>query len=314
MKPAMKPAIKFPTYTKTEQIARGLWTWANPKNKIRVLVWHYSANPDNTIAVMENKKRGMAPDAWRKEMEIDFEVEGDYKAIFAKYFTDEHIKPLEYDPNLPVFRGIDFGYVHPACVWLQIDPNTTQVRILHESLGENILLDDWIRNHIIPASNSKFPKAKFRDICDIAGKQRSDKSGMTSIQTLENYGLSPEYKLSLFKEGIYIIEIKLTSRAENGEPLLLIDPMCQMLIEGFRGGYRWDKDGERAKYSTFCHLMDALRYVLTMEFSAVSVVTPNRPSPSPPLTEWEIIRRMFGVAEQQAEERKKEWERREIWE
>lgn len=311
----MTPAIRFPRTTETEQLARGLWTWQNPKNRIRVLVWHYSASPDNTVAAMEAKRIGMSPDEWRKEMEIDFEVEGDYKAVFAKYFTDAHIAEIQYDPTLPVFRGIDFGYVHPACVWLQIDPQSTQVRVLCEHLGENTLLDDWLRNHIIPTSTTKFPGARFRDICDVAGKQRSDKSDITSVQTLESYGFNPEYRLFPFKPGIYIIERKLTGRTEDGAPLLLIDPQCRLLIEAFRGGYRWDGDGDRARHSPFCHLVDALRYVLSTEFTAATMAPPGgAPAHQRQPTEWEVVQRMFALAEEQADRRREEWERREVWE
>ncbi len=140
---------------------------------------------------------------------------------------------------------------------------------------------------------------------------------MTSIQTLENYGFRPEFKLFSFKEGIYILEMKLTGKSESGEPLLIVDPSCQLLIEGFRGGYRWDAKGDRAKDSIYCHLFDALRYVMTMEFTASSVST--RPTLSTPEaqagdSEWNIIKRMFGMAEQEAEKRKQLEGRREIWE
>lgn len=299
------PSFRIPDYTTVENPIRGLWFWRNPKNGIAVLAWHYTANPDHNDQWVEIKKKGMSPDVWEREMEINFEVEGDYKAIFSQYFTQEHIQKLQWDPKLPVFRGIDFGRNYPACVWLQVVPETRQIRLLSEELGENVLLPSWIETRVLPLSEQQFPHARFRDICDIAGAQKSDKSDLTSIQILESYGLHPEYRRWNFKEGIYILQKKLTARTPEGEPELLVDHSCRLLIDAFQGGYRWNKDGSRAMDSIYCHLMDALRYVVCFEFSIEESIPgggETRFGPRiNPLDEREIILRMFAQGEKENE-------------
>lgn len=87
---------------------------------------------------------------------------------------------LAYDPTLPVIRGWDFGYNHPACAILQMKGE--QVRVLYEFMGSKIYLDDFCRgsiqsgdnnpNHvgILPFCDRIFgPNARYIDFCDPRG-------------------------------------------------------------------------------------------------------------------------------------------------
>lgn len=253
-----KPVL--PEGVPAENPAPGIWVWHNRNNRITAVLWHYSANPKHNEEWAWRKRTGMSPDEWEREFEINFEVQGSLKAIFGRYFNPkEHIKDVVADPAYPVIRGIDFGRVTPACVFLQIVNG--QVRILYEIQEHDILLRDFCVNKILPITKRLFPHIKtFETVCDIAGKQRSDKSNYSSIDVLTELGFEPRFKFFFIREGIDIIEFKLTQRLANGEPGLVIHPSCKILIAGFEGGYRWSEDGRRPLENEFCHLMDALRY------------------------------------------------------
>jgi hypothetical protein len=47
---------------------------------------------------------------------------------------------------------------------------------------------------------------------------------------------------------------------------LRIDKSCELLIDGFLGGYVRDDDDEPVKDNYYDHSMDALRYVVTILF------------------------------------------------
>jgi len=252
---------KLPDGIKVDNPVPGIYFWRNPNNRISVVLWHYSANPNNDEEWQARKRIGMSPDDWEREFEINFEVQGAFRAVFAKYFSpEEHIKEnLIADPQYPVIRGIDFGRLYPACVFLQIVNG--QVRVLAEIQGKDMLLRDFCLNEVIPKGRILFPNMKFETVCDIAGKQKSDKSNYSSIDILEELGFEPKYNYFFIKEGINIIEYKLTQRI-NGEPGLVFHPSCKMLITAFEGGYRWAEDGRKPLENEFCHLMDALRYCI----------------------------------------------------
>ena len=52
--------------------------------------------------------------------------------VYPQFSIDRHVKPLSYDPSLPLYRALDFGYVNPfVCLTIQVTPND-EVRVLSE--------------------------------------------------------------------------------------------------------------------------------------------------------------------------------------
>jgi len=52
--------------------------------------------------------------------------------VYPQFSIDRHVKPLSYDPSLPLYRALDFGYVNPfVCLTIQVAPND-EVRVLSE--------------------------------------------------------------------------------------------------------------------------------------------------------------------------------------
>jgi len=42
--------------------------------------------------------------------------------VFAEFDSQTHIAPADYNPDLPLYRAIDFGFVNPfVCLWIQVD-------------------------------------------------------------------------------------------------------------------------------------------------------------------------------------------------
>ncbi|MCX5677436.1 MAG: hypothetical protein NTX87_20845, partial [Planctomycetota bacterium] len=60
--------------------------------------------------------------AWEAEMLcIRPSAEG---LVFAEFDPRRHVAPVAYNPALPLYRAIDFGYANPfVCLWVQVDDN-----------------------------------------------------------------------------------------------------------------------------------------------------------------------------------------------
>lgn len=171
---------------------------------------------------------------------------------------------LKFDPARPVFRGWDFGFHRPACVWAQMD-GLDNFNVLRAVVGDRIHIDQW-SDKIIQISNQFYPNAEFIDFCDIEGASVSANSLRTEFDVLRSKGLEPRAKRSSIKEGIQIIQNMLNTN--NGDrPIFQVHPdSARILIESMSHGYVWEK---RLGYLTenplkgngYDDIADALRYI-----------------------------------------------------
>ncbi len=183
------------------------------------------------------------------------------RPVYPQFSRGNHIYPLDFDHKLPLIRGWDFGYQHPACVFMQLDGS--QVRVLGELMGKRTYLDDFVEDVVIPYQNLHFKNAnKFLDYCDPHGADKTDKP-KTSIQILNEKRIFPVYRRTYIQEGIKAVKRFLDTKDRQGNSNFIIHPRCKLLIEGLKGGYhRLDGDEDPEKDGYYDHLQDALRYSL----------------------------------------------------
>jgi len=266
-----------------ESPAPGMWRFTTPKGW-RVLVVHYTADPNKCPGrpvgdawIAKAKKAQGSDRDWQREMEINYTISSD-QPFFPNFNRSVHVRPLLFDPKIPLLRGWDFGQAHPACVFAQLG-GMNQVRVHRSVLETNKKIWDF-GEQVVGLTNIHFPGAKkIVDYGDPAGAQESDKGASTHI-LLERFGIHMNMKFSYREEGLKIMDQKLRVM-ENGEPGMLIDPEGNpLLIEGFEGGYVLDvgatgKDKEGRlknhpkKDGIYEHLFDALRYLMLNIFSMV---------------------------------------------
>ncbi len=248
---------------------QGLEYWHNKHNKFCVIRLHYTADPKKrTKQWLKQAKAGLPDDAWEQEYEINFQQQKGRK-VFNEYNETIHRRKLKPNPNLLFLRGWDFGYHRPACVITQIDTNDIWL-ILQEFLGCDEPLEIFAKRVL---ENS--PAGKYKDFCDPAGAQSSDKSVRTSIEILNAFGIYPIYKKSTAAERVRIIRSKLLIRSDK-QPGLLLDTSCKILNEGFLGGYHYpenptpNQEDTPEKDGFYDHLFDALGYIAYNTFKYVN--------------------------------------------
>ena len=205
--------------------------------------------------------------------------------IFGSTFRpDLHVADTEIADNwnkeYPLYRCWDFGWRRPACVVFQDDRVRGQIRIFRADLGLKVILERFAED-MLELHEGLFPGARWIDVADIAGNQRSDKTLQTSMDILRSFGLKPKTRRTTISYGLSVISEQLRKfnppryGVAGAVPALVVDPRCNDMIEGFQYGYCADESfaqsGETSqqeikpnKDGYYEHLFDALRYGLVV--------------------------------------------------
>jgi len=185
--------------------------------------------------------------------------------VFAEFDPAVHVRPVDYDQNLPLYRTIDFGFVNPfVCLWLQVD-SEGGVRVIDEYVRTRAAIDvhaDEIKRRT-PCGEEQVA-ATF---CDPAGAGRNDVTGTSSVNELRSMGIRTRYRRSNILAGVELVRRAL--RAGDGTSRLIINHSCVRLIEAMQCYHYPDMTGSAAdpelplKDGVYDHPIDALRYFFT---------------------------------------------------
>lgn len=199
--------------------------------------------------------------------------------IFPEFSLSLHVGFPNFDPELPLIRGWDFGWVHPACVWFQID-KSNRVVVLAELMGRTQVIERFAED-VICHGEKLFPNARYEDFGDRAG-DRADPRGVsaeTAMQVLKaKIGIDVRYRTTTsatsIKNGLDLMRRKLGHITEGIVDIIFHKERCRILIEGAAGGYACEKNrnGEILRDTPrqdgfYEHLQDALRYGLVNKFA-----------------------------------------------
>jgi len=182
--------------------------------------------------------------------------------VFDDFNIAEHVGPVEYNANLPLYRSIDFGFVNPfVCFWIQVDDD-----------GVVRVIDEYSRCRATVAVHAEEMKNRTpggeqrvcETFCDPAGASVNDVTGTSAVRELRGLGVKVRYRRSFILEGIE--QVRRSLRNGDGERKLLISPRCERLIAAMRC-YHYperSRDGGVSelpvKDGVNDHYIDALRY------------------------------------------------------
>lgn len=245
-----------------EVVCDGLMKQHN-NNGFTVVRLHYTADDNKSLLWADKLKKSYISDIWNQEQELDF-TKASGKRVYPEFKSEVHIKSLQSIPYRTIWRGWDFGYHHPACIWAQVDENGYP-NILAELLGEEIVINDFAKQ-VKAMSTKLFPGYDFLDAGDPAVRAKSDKSEKTSADILRGMDIRIQTRNTLVKDGINTIR-NLLLPLPDGTSKMKIDKNCKLLIDGFLGGYTRDDNDEPEKDGYYEHLFDALRYLVSVVFN-----------------------------------------------
>ena len=179
--------------------------------------------------------------------------------VFDEFDPAVHVQPVDYDPNLPLYRALDFGFVNPfVCLWIQVD-DAGVVRVIDEYVRSRATIDV----HAVEMK-SRTPVAEEKvtaTFCDPAGKSVNDVTGTSAVRELRALGIAVRFKRSGILEGIELI--RRTIRSGDGKSSLIVSPRCPRLIEAMECYHYPESAAPRElpqKDGLYDHPIDALRY------------------------------------------------------
>jgi hypothetical protein len=190
------------------------------------------------------------------------------KPVYTKAFrSDRHVSRVHLVPtgDLPIIVGMDFGLT-PAAVFMQMQDNG-RVYILREIAEFDMGIKRFIEHRLRPVIKNTFPTNQIVVIGDPAGVSRVGTDENTCFRVLKEYGFTakpaytndPVTRIGSFMEAF--------SKYPDGDPMVVVDPRCQKLIEGFRSKYRYakikgsmEKFTDRPEKNAWSHTMEAAQY------------------------------------------------------
>jgi hypothetical protein len=187
--------------------------------------------------------------------------------VFDQFDPALHVRPVDYDPNLPLYRSLDFGFANPfVCLWIQVDSDGT-VRVIDEYIRSRATIDVHATE-----LKTRTPGGESRvtaTFCDPAGAGANDVTGTSAVRELRSLGINVRYRRSGITEGIELIRRAI--RAGDGKSRLIISPQCPRLIEALTCYHYPDSptagDSRKGccaelplKDGVYDHPIDALRY------------------------------------------------------
>jgi len=210
---------------------------------------------DDCITQMRRSSRA----SWESEM-LCIRPARD-NVVFGEFDPALHVRSLDYDPNLPLYRTLDFGFVNPfACLWIQVDREGT-VRVIDEYLRRRATIDIHAREI---KTRTPCPEEQVAaTFCDPAGDGHNDVTGTSAVRELRSLGIVTKYRRSAILEGIELVRRAI--RSGDGKSTLVISPNCPRLIEALQC-YHYPDANQAAgseqpfKDGVYDHPIDALRY------------------------------------------------------
>ena len=180
--------------------------------------------------------------------------------VFDEFDLDLHVRAVDFNPALPLYRTLDFGFVNPfVCLWIQVDEDE---RVF--------VIDEYVRSRATINVHAEEMKKRTPigeekmagTFCDPAGKSVNDVTGTSTARELRSHGLEVRYRKSGILEGIELIRRAI--RAGDGKSSLIISPKCKCLIEAMEC-YHYPQSNSNSnelpfKDGVYDHPIDALRY------------------------------------------------------
>ncbi len=178
--------------------------------------------------------------------------------FFDRFDQTIHTKDFDVKRDWTVYRAVDFGYRHAACVWFQVSKDG-QIRVFGELCPKSRTTGEFAADILAMDQQLEYmfgmPKPMLT-FCDPAGYSKNTQTATSDIEIFNSCGLFPIAKQSAKRDGCVLIAHHLLSRKN-----LIIHNNCRELITSFET-LEPDTNAPEvyANDDEFDHVMDALRY------------------------------------------------------
>lgn len=221
---------------------------------------HFSVDEEATAKALAQQSQ-MSPEDWEREHNLKSVGSRGSYPVYSGWRRHLHEDgSIFYDPSWgEIYRGWDFGKIHPAVEFFQADGRL--VNGIDEVTDENVDLPEFA-DKVLLHCQRRYPGATFIDRCDPSGRNEKD-TGPSSVRALRKKGINVRFKITEVEEGISIMTRLIMGLDVSGRPFLQINPRrMPHLAKAIRDGYRRNKKGDLIKDGTHDHYPDAARYAI----------------------------------------------------
>lgn len=222
-------------------------------------------------AYYENNIKGKTRSYIRVYVLNEYESLEDNEPVYPEFHERTHVcpEPIEYDPDYPLWVGLDFG-LKPAAVFMQ--KVRGQWRILGELCHTNMGMTRFatlLHERLV----TQFPGATYRIYGDPTGVNRSDVDERTPYDILLAKGI-PALPCHTNDQVIRreAVRVSLIRQIEGKPGLQINSAQCPITTRGFQGGYGFKRvlgsaalmgsTKEVNKDNPYSHPHDCVQYVM----------------------------------------------------
>lgn len=188
---------------------------------------------------------------------------------------DVHCPEDGFEPvDAKIVQSHDYGRM-PAISWAQFvrDGERVQLRVLAEIQGYNAKYDEFLAQAMTYRGKLFGSNAEYVYCGGADGNSINRQTNKSDVDILESFGVTPVVSTTdkTLDSKYYRAEIvrQWLTIDGNDQPGLIVHPRCNVLTEGFMGGYQYPKDmasGEHynvpRKDGYYDHLQDTVQYAL----------------------------------------------------
>jgi hypothetical protein len=240
-------------------IAHKLWLASHAGGAWKSVFLPWSAHPDRSEAwYAAHVTAAIEPRLARREYAASPEdafaaPEG---VFFERFKRERNVAETSIVPNWPTVRAVDFGYRHPACIWIQSSP-ARQSYVVAELVPADLTTEEFAR--AILARETSFglvvpPRATYGDP---AGRSTNVQTAESEVEVLRRLGLGFQSKPSGVRDGC----VRIMDMLADEKLPLVVSSACPWTIEALASvapdRHRPDVYEEASPYT---HVLDALRY------------------------------------------------------
>ncbi len=212
----------------------------NPDPNTICYEWSTKDNPYFPQDELEMLKNNLDPQTFRAMFEIDWNTSAK-NAVYADFSEDNIVKNYIYNPNLPTYVSVDWGYAHDMAVgFFQVDKQGV-VYLFDEIVESKLTLEKLYAKLMEKTKHYKITNW----CCDIAGNQEREQIGKSNVQWFRDKHIHFQ-SMSSKRSTAILYGIALTRshiKTVSGLVKLYITDNCPKSIDGMKQYRYLEKDG-----------------------------------------------------------------------
>jgi len=215
------------------------------------------------------------PEELKKELTNETymqEYEAQFTSFAGKVYPFDrtiHIrKDLKYNPSLPAYVGIDFGFRKPAVSFFNVDFKSRGLPTIYQF--DEIAMVENIKTEDLATMVRKKPYQIAAYFGDPAGGGRSSQSGVSDIQIFWRMGMRVRYRKDAMTRNVVngVSHMRRWFEDANGDSHFFVSDKCKGSIASYEN-YRYPENRaeqsikeEPLKCGVFDHIPDSARYLI----------------------------------------------------